>query len=267
MARAIAKEQRKETVSTEDRMAVRLLELASWASRNSRAVIFGGIVVIAIGAGIWYFIDYQRSVTQQAAVELEALRATAMVGSRDEAVVSLGTFIDRFGGTVYADEARLMLGRLSLDRQEWQAAIDALTPAQKNLDTPLGFGAAMLLATAYEGQDNTSRAVEILAEAAAGARYGYERRQALEEQARVLVDAGDHSAAVAAYDAILSDVDTGELADRIRARRAEAQALALAGPAAPAAAAPGSGEQAPAPAETGSEAPADAAEGPDASGG
>jgi predicted negative regulator of RcsB-dependent stress response len=228
MPRAIATEKRKETLSTEDAMAVRLLQWASWASHNSRAVITGAVVLIAIGVGIWYYIDYQRSVLQQAAVELETLRATAAIGSREEAVTSLNTFIQRFGGTVYADEARLMLGRLSLDQQDWQAAVDALATAESNLDTPLGFGAAMLLGYAYEGLGDTSRAVEVLSEAASGARYGYQRHEALEEQARVLANAGDYDGAVAAYEAILEDVDAGQLADRIRARRAEAQALGIA---------------------------------------
>ncbi len=233
MPRAIAREKKKETVSTEDVMAVRLLQWASWASRNSRVVILGAVVVIAIGAGIWYFIDYQRSVTQQAAVELEALRSTAVIGSREEAVASLNTFIQRFGGTVYADEARLMLGRLSLDQRDWQAAIDVLEPAAgRNPDTPLGFGAAMLLANAYEGHGDPNRAAEILSAAASGARYGFQRHQALEEQARVLVDAGDYDGAVSAYEAILEEVAAGDLADRIRARLAEARALRIAAAAA-----------------------------------
>jgi len=234
MPRAIAREKRKETISTEDVMAVRLMQWASWASRNSRAVIAGAVVVIAIGAGVWYFIDYQRSVTQQAAVELETLRATATIGSREEAVASLNTFVQRFGGTVYADEARLMLGRLSLDQQDWPAAIEVLEPAAAaDLDTPIGFGAAMLLAYAYEGQGDPARAAQILGGAATGARYGYQRHQALEEQARVLVDAGDYDGAVAAYGAILAEVEVGELADRVRARMAEARALETAAAAAP----------------------------------
>lgn len=262
MARAIAREKRKETVSTEDVMAVRLVQLASWASRNSRAVIAGAVVLIAIGVGIWYFIDYQRSVVQQAAVELENLRATAAIGSREEAVTSLNTFIQRFGGTVYADEARLMLGRLSLDQQDWQAAVDVLAPAESGLDTPLGFGAAMLLGYAYEGLGDTSRAAEILAQAASGARYGYQRHQALEEQARVLADAGDYDGAVAVYEAILGDVDAGELADRIKTLRAEVLALGIA-----AAAAPTPSPQALPASEPASGTPGDAPEPPEASGG
>ena len=209
-------------------MAVRMVQLATWASRNSRAVIFGALILFGIGAGIWYYLDYQRSVTQQAAVELETLRATAAVGSLEAAKTSLNTFIQRFSGTSYADEARLMLGRLSLNEQDWPTAIGALESTVSELDTPLGFGAAVLLANAYEGQGDPTRAAEILSGAAAGARYGYQRRQALEEKARVLVDAGDYDGAVAAYDAILNEVEEGNLADRVQARRAEALATGMA---------------------------------------
>jgi predicted negative regulator of RcsB-dependent stress response len=228
MARAIAREKRKEAVSTEDQIAVRLLQLASWASQNSRAVIVGAVVVVGIAAGIWYFISYQQSVMEQAAVELESLRTTAAIGSQEEAVVSLNTFIDRFGGTVYADEARLMVGRLQLNEGEWAAAISVLSPAtEESLDTPVGFGAGMLLAFAYEGAGEPGRAVELLGTVAAGARYGYQRHQALEEQARILVSTGEYDRAVAVYETLLEDT-AGTANDRIRSQLAEARALSAA---------------------------------------
>ncbi len=228
MPRAIAREKRKQAVETEDAITVRLLELASWAERHSRFVVVSVVMIAATGAGFWYFRNYQESVRQQAAVELEQLRVAAAAGAEQEAVSSLDEFILRFGGTEYGDEGRLLLGRLLMDEGAWQRAIETLQPAaERPVDTPLGAGAAMLLAAAQEGAGDRAAAVRTLTRVAAGARYDYQRHRAFEEQARLLIDAGDYDGAVATYEQLLATL-AEEDAGRIQGRLAEARALAAA---------------------------------------
>lgn len=259
MARAMARGRKPETHEEHDAFTESLLRLADWAQRNARAVIVGAVVLALIAAAVLYYVDYRRTVEEQAAVQLQALAASVARMDPVEATTELRTFIDRYGDTDATREARLYLARMRLQLGEAEAAIEILEPvAGRPADTPLGYGARVLLAAAYEAAGQPDAALGVLETLGERAGYPFQRRRARADRARLLAERGRLEEAERIYASLVQETEaaegTAEENSLYRVRLAEIRAAIATGGAT---GAPGDASDAPPGAGAGA-APADA---------
>jgi len=213
---------------TEDVFVDKVLSTGAWAKANSQTLVLMGIVVVVVAAGGLYYANYRSSVREQAIAQLEQVQQTVSFGERDAAVATLREYVDRFDGTVYALEARVLLGQVLLEQDDPDGAMDVLAPAVRAMDQePVGIQAAFLMAAAYEEAGRAEEAERLFLRIAETAELPFQIREALTGAARIRESAGDFAGAVELYDDVLGGMEeTSPDRSYFEMRRAEAAARA-----------------------------------------
>jgi hypothetical protein len=98
----------------DDIFVAKVLEVGNWAQRNQQLLTVGGIVAVIAVAAFLYYGNYRDALAVQAANELELVHQSVTLGDTEGAKNELVIFLDRFGGTAYSGEARMLLGELYL---------------------------------------------------------------------------------------------------------------------------------------------------------
>ena len=204
-ARKIAKQEEHEDAV----FVAKVLELSNWAKANQQLLTVLGVVLVIAFAGTTYYGNYQETMTQQAAQQLETIHQSIAIEDREGAKTELAVFLDRFGDTVYAGEARLLLGELYLRTNDPQQALAVLEPMAASPREPIEFQAASLLAVAYEQEERWTDAEDIYLRIADRSELDFQVLDALVGAARIRADQGDASGAVDLYERILADIDEG----------------------------------------------------------
>ncbi len=191
----------------DDVFAARTLELSDWAQQNTQLlVILGVALALIVGMGL-YYMNYRKGLTAQASVELERIQQTLATGEVEAAKADLVTYLDRFGSTPYAGEARLLLGQIDLQSGQTDQAVTALQPSASDLGEPIGLQAAMLLAKAYEQSGDLQKAEDLYLKVADGAKLDFQVRNALDAAALIRKEQGDLKGAADLYQRILDGMD------------------------------------------------------------
>jgi predicted negative regulator of RcsB-dependent stress response len=193
----------------DDVFVARVLHVGKWAEKNQQLVTVLA-VVLAIGlAGLLYYRGYRRSLGEQAAQQLEQIYQTVAMADVQGAQTELGTFLERFGGTAYEGEARLLLGDLYLRGGSPQQAQAVLRPLGESPGEPLEFQAATLLAAAYEQDGRGAEAERVYLEIANRSDLDFQVRDALEAAARLRAERGDTEGALDLYERALDGLEEG----------------------------------------------------------
>lgn len=181
-----------------------------WGRENSRAVgvVLAVVVLVAFGA-IWYTTQ-QRQLETQAATRLNAVHQSVASGNTQLAIRDLQAYLDRFGGTKTADQARLLLAGILLGEDQGAQALEALGDLPEDTDEPFGLAAARLQAAAYEATGEADQAVSVYQRIASNARFPYQRREALADAARVRLQNGEPDAAVRLYRQVVDSFEADE---------------------------------------------------------
>jgi predicted negative regulator of RcsB-dependent stress response len=185
--------------SSDDQLTERLLQGFVWIKKNLRLVITGGTVLLIVVLATIYSVNMRQARLAEAALRLNEVRQTALSGNNALAIRDLETFISRFSGTTSAEEARLLMAQISLEEGEPEGAIEVLIPLARKAGTHLGTPAAFLLAAAYDQNGDVAAAERTYLQIVEEAPLGYQRREALEQAARIRVDKGDAASAVELY--------------------------------------------------------------------
>ncbi|MFQ5889918.1 MAG: tetratricopeptide repeat protein [Gemmatimonadota bacterium] len=191
MTEAIAREKKPEGVDTRDAFMLRLLQALRWMEHNRRLAAVIGLLLVAVALGAFYYAGYRRSLNEQAAARLQQLRlgvgAQSPAASRD----ALITFLARYGETRSADDARILLAQLELQRDSVEAAIQLLLPvAEGQGGSPTAYAAARMLAAAHEQAGRPEEALRWYRVIADRARFDFQKRRARDDQARILAATG-----------------------------------------------------------------------------
>jgi len=236
MADALAKGKKPETTGTgrrsgEDVFVETTTRAWKWVHENLTTFILlvAGLGLVVLGS--LYYVNFRASVREQAATALATLRLSA---AAPEAIIpELEAHIERFEGTESADEARIVLGRLYLNGGQPDQAIRALEAVGAPANHPVGYAARSLLASAQEASGNGEAALATWQALGRSARFGFQRRQASAEAARILAESGrlDEAAAILTRIAEEAEDDPseagvyrirlGEINARIRAESAD----------------------------------------------
>jgi predicted negative regulator of RcsB-dependent stress response len=197
------------STSADDVLLDTTFAVSTWAQRNRQLLTFAAIVLgVAVLGGIYYW-NYRKGHLERAAIELERVETAVAVGDTATAKVELGRYVESFGNTPYADEARVLLGQLYLQSRQPDQAAQVLEDAS-DVSEPLGRQAALLLAKTYEQQGRLDEAEALLLRIADRSDLEFQEHEALEEAARIRTRRGDLAGAVELYERILADLDDTE---------------------------------------------------------
>ncbi|MEQ9399374.1 MAG: tetratricopeptide repeat protein [Longimicrobiales bacterium] len=194
----------------DDVFIAKTLELSGWAKNNQQVITVLIVVAVLAVAGLVYYRNYSATLTQQAAQQLETIHQTVALQDREGAKADLGTFLQRFDGTPYAGEARMMLGELYLQTNEAQQALAVLEPMAASPREPLEFQAAALLGAAYEQEGRWADAEAVYLRIADRSDLDFQVRDALESAARIRARQGDTAGAATLYQRILDGLEEGD---------------------------------------------------------
>jgi predicted negative regulator of RcsB-dependent stress response len=195
----------------EDVFVEKTLKLIQWAKNNTQTLILVGIVLVVLVAGGVYYRNYRSDWEEQAVAQLVQVQAAFSYGEREAAKAQLNQYLSQFEGTVYALEARLVLGQVLLEEGTPQEAIEVLSPAVREMDSePLGVQAAFLLAAAYEETGRPEDAERQFLRISNTSDLPFQVHEALAGAARIRTAAGDLAGAAELYEEVLSSLEEGD---------------------------------------------------------
>jgi predicted negative regulator of RcsB-dependent stress response len=192
----------------DDAFIARILHLGKWAEANQQALTVVLVIIAIAGAGFaYYYGSYRPTMRQQAAQQLEIVHQSISIQDTEGAKTDLITFLERFGGTVYEGEARLLLGQLYLESGQAQQALAVLSPLGTRPGSPIEFQGAALLGAAYEQEERWSDAERVYLSIADRSDLDFQVRNALASAARIRGAQGNSAGAIQLYERVLRDLD------------------------------------------------------------
>jgi predicted negative regulator of RcsB-dependent stress response len=191
----------------DDIFVAKILEIGNWAKKNQQLLTVLGIVVVLGIAALVYYRNYRGALVQQAANQLEQIQQSVALQDTQGAKDQLALFLDRFGGTPYAGEARMLLGELYLRSDDAQQAIAVLEPMASSPRDPLELQAAALLGVAYEQDKRWADAEAEYLRIADRSTLDFQIRDALASAARIRAQQGNYDGAAELYRRILAGMD------------------------------------------------------------
>ena len=188
----------------DDAFVAGVMEASNWATRHRQLLVMAAVVVGLFIAGGIYYVNFQRSLVNQATNRLESIHQTIAIQAMEDAKAQLSTFLERFGATEQAREAVVLLGRLHLEAGDAPVAISVLERADLGLRDAIGLQGGTLLARAYEDQGRWADAEELYLDVADRAELDFQVRDALADAARTRKRQQDIDGAVELYERILA---------------------------------------------------------------
>ena len=193
----------------DDLFVARVLELRRWAQSNQQVMTVLGVLAVIAVAGVIYYGNYRSSLNEQAAQQLELVHQSIAIEDRQGAQDQLIIFLERYGNTAYAGEARLLLGELYLEDDEPQQAQAVLAPIGESPREPIELQAAMLLAKAYVQDERWAEAEATFLEVADRSELSFQVQEALSSAARIRATQDDVAGAIELYQRALEGLEEG----------------------------------------------------------
>ncbi len=197
---------RRTPVVDEDVFVARTVEAGEWAREHATLVTMAIVAVGIAIAAIVYYRNYTEKLEDRATTELTGIRQTVMSGNKALAAKDLETFLRKFGDTSSGQEGRLLLSQTYLEQGEAPKAITTAKPLADHLDKPLGPAAAFLVGAAYEAGKQPKQAEDTYLRIADNASMAFEKRQALDNAARVRLENGNAAGAQQLYEKLVGMV-------------------------------------------------------------
>ena len=118
-----SRRKQEEKKEAEDVFVEKVLQISTWAKKNSQALTIAAVAAVILVAAGLYIRSVRAYRIQQAVAQLEQVQQQAAFGEREQAKSSLLQYLATFEGTPYALEARLVLGQLYLEDGDPEAAV------------------------------------------------------------------------------------------------------------------------------------------------
>jgi hypothetical protein len=203
-----ARRTRTESASEPDDVFVaRVLHFGKWAEANQQLLTVLIVVAAILVAGLVYYRNYRASLNVQAAQQLELVYQTAAIQDTEGAINELTTFLERFSGTAYEGEARLLLGEIYLRDGRSEQAQAVLEPLGRSPRAPIELQGAALLAAAYEQVGRRQDAEQVYLTVASRSDLDFQVRNALAAAARLRSERGDVAGAIQLFEQALEGLE------------------------------------------------------------
>jgi len=185
-------------------------ELRAWWQEN-RAWVLGGIAIgLAVIVGVRMWSGAQLTMATEASSRYEALVNEVADDNLDPAREIADELFADYSSTVYADQARLAMARLYMDRGRDGDAADVLRPlATAGGSEPLQKVATLRLARILLYQDKPEEVLELL-DASSDSAFAARINEVRGDAHYAL---GNFDEAAAAYNAVLADADAHQTVD------------------------------------------------------
>ncbi len=174
------------------------VEYAPW-------LIGGALIGAILFFGIRHYASYRHEYDLKAAAQFSAMSDAFLANDHAKSRQIADGLIKDYGGTPYADQARLAVARLDVDEGYLEKAIAPLTEVMtKSKDTELGQIARLRLARILTDQGKPDEAIKTLSEGTPGSfagRYHEVRGDALYAKKDLRGAASEYQAALGAADA------------------------------------------------------------------
>ncbi len=195
----------------EDAFIEKTVAVVEWAKKRRQILSLAGIAVVVVAAGLVYYKNYRSNWEEQAVQRLEQVQSAFSFGDREQAEADLHQYLSQFEGTVYALEARLVLGQALLEDGKPDEAVEVLAPAVREMSSqPIGVQAGFLLASAYEEAGRRADAEQLYLRIANTTDLNFQVQEALGEAARLRTEDGDYAGAADLYREVLDALDDGD---------------------------------------------------------
>ncbi len=181
-----------------------VLETTVWAREHRNLIIGIATALVIVVGGFFWVRNYRQTLNDRAAIEILQVRQNAQGGNPALAIRDAEAFLERFGNTTMAPEARLILAQAYLESGQPQQVAQALDGLDGSVGTTSGVAAASLVAAAHEAATRYEEAEGVLLRIADNARFDYQKVAALDNAARIRTERGNAAGAVALYDRILA---------------------------------------------------------------
>jgi len=193
--------------SADDAFTARVLEFIAWSRHNTQLLVALVVIGVVAVVGAIYYVNQRSAMHAEATMELERIQASALFEEPDAVIAELREFVTRYRRTPFATEARLALAEVLLDEGRPGEAIETLSEVAPSFRDPLRLQATILLASAYESAEDWAGAARVYRELSDRAEFSFQRREAAEGLARVLLVEGDTAGAIQAYRGALENLD------------------------------------------------------------
>ena len=198
-------------------------KLLAWVIQHRKAVIWGALILLlAAGAFAWNLFSTRQS-ERVASQQLSSARFAFESKNYALAASELSRIAENYSGSRSADEASILLAQTRLAQGQSQQAIDVLKQFAPKASADYRAQAYGLLGAAYENVGHPKEAAEAYEEASKNGRLPFERAQFLSDAGRAWLAARDTGRAVAAYQEIVSKLDSTGSAFEAKVRLGELQ--------------------------------------------
>jgi predicted negative regulator of RcsB-dependent stress response len=199
MSKSGRKHRDEQAVDGRDRVMESVASVTVWAERNRRTATFGLIaLLLAVAAGL-YYVRYRSQLSERAAVQLDDIRMTSRGATPEQLRQQLRLYVDQFGGARQADEARVMLAEMEMQRDSVDAALRLIAGIADPAGGPVAYHAATMIAAAEEQRGNLDAAARQYERLVTGAQKDFQKRAARANLARIEVYRGNYDAAETIY--------------------------------------------------------------------
>ena len=192
-------------VEDDDIFVARVLEFSGWARNNSQVLILFGIALAVVIFASLYYVNWRQNQAEAAVGELERIAQSVGISDPEASKISLEQYLERFAGTPYASEARLLLAQLYMDGGQAGQALSTLEDADATLREPMGVQIATLRARALEEQALMDEAEALYLRIADQAELAFQRIGAMDDAARIRMTTGDYAGAAELYQRLLDE--------------------------------------------------------------
>ena len=180
------------------------LKYAELFERHKQHLGWLGVVVILIGAGVWFYLRSESIKSQRAEAAFEAAVQSVSSGNIPLAESDLKKAAVRYAGTDGGTESSMALAKIYYQQNKFQQGIDALkAPAADKGD--MQYEAMLLLAAGSEGLNKWPDAAREYEAAAGVARFDADKQSALAMAARAYQAGGDKASATKIWTDLLAD--------------------------------------------------------------
>lgn len=180
------------------------LKYAELFERHKKHLGWLGVIVILVGAGVWFYLRSESIKSQRAEAAFETAVQSVATGNIPLAESDLKKAALRYAGTNGGTESSMALAKIYYKQGKYQEGIDALkAPAADKGD--MQYEARLLVATGYEGLTKWAEAAKEYEAAAESARFDADKQTALASAARAYQAGGDKASAVKIWNQLLAN--------------------------------------------------------------
>ena len=199
-------------------------KVIAWIVRNRKAVSWVAILlVVAAGLFSWNLLSTRQS-ERIASQQLSSARFALESKNYALAASELSRIAENYSGSRSAEEASILLAQTRLAQGQSQQAIDVLKQFAPKASADYRSQAYGLLGASYENVGHPKEAADAYEQASRSARLPFEQAQFLSDAGRAWLAARDTGRAVAAYQQIVSRLDSTGSAFEAKVRLGELQA-------------------------------------------